>query len=186
MAGPKNRLEDPEWTERIDKLIGLIRSGMWVNVACNKVGLTKKTFYKWLDDGRNNKSPAHVEFLRRVEEATADCEIDVIKTIVDICKKNEYIPGLIWFAERKFGNNWAAPAQQVRVVQQIEDQLDAFIKKTEEALGPELAAKVFRHIVENPEMELEVLDAKVEDISAEMEEVSEDTQKRILTHLNEQ
>lgn len=191
---PRNRLEDPEWSERIDRLINYIREGQWTNTACKKVGLTTKTFYQWLEDARNNKSPAHVEFLRRVNEATADCEMDVIRTIKTICTKNEYIPGLIWYVERKFGNNWAAPAQQVRVVQEINDQLEGFLKKAEQVLGPEMAAKLARNIVEDPDsIDVESLQAVASggsigniDESNELDELSEETKSRILTHNREQ
>lgn len=185
---PRNRLEDPAWSERIDNLIKYIREGQYADVACKKIGLTRKTFYVWLEDGRNKKSPAHEEFLRRVNEATADCEINAVNTLLSICKKNEYVPGLIWFLERKFGNNWAPPAQQVRVVQEINDQLEGFIKKAEQVLGPELAAKLARNIAENPDStELEsIVPADEIDEATEVGELSEETKNRILTHESEQ
>lgn len=173
-------LTDPAWLDKIDQLIGHLRKGHHIVTACKRVGLTKKTFYQWLEDARKGKSTEHVEFARRVDEAMADFEMGLIESIMKIGKEDKVWTALAWIAERRFAERWAQQ-QHIKVVQEVTNQVETILKNLEKILPPDQYARVIEHLALDSEERENFVNSEMEerDEGPNDFEVSEDMKARI-------
>lgn len=147
----KSYFDDPVWQQKIDRLMDLIRKGIHIDTACKKIGLTRKTFYKWLEDARAGKSERHIEFARRVDEANADFEINVFDEIFKIGKGEKVWTALAWVMERKYPERYSPPGQQIKIVQEVSNQLEVLLKEVEKFVDPATYARLVNHLAQSEE-----------------------------------
>jgi hypothetical protein len=74
MAGRKSKLT----SSRKKAIIELLEIGATDKDTCAAVGISETAFYGWLKDGKENKSPEKVEFLKAVTRARA--QVNLIAT----------------------------------------------------------------------------------------------------------
>jgi hypothetical protein len=77
MAGRKSKLTD----DRQRKIVGLLEKGATDKDACTSVGIDESTFYLWLKDGKEQKSPEKIEFLEAVTRARAKVNVLATNTL---------------------------------------------------------------------------------------------------------
>lgn len=85
-------------------------AGSYLDDAAWLAGITDVTVRNWMDAGRANKSPEHVEFLAAVKEAEARCKRDCI------AKVREGGPGWqasMTFMERRWREQFGRTTQLV-------------------------------------------------------------------------
>lgn len=116
-----------------DKIINAIKAGMYVESAAKYAGISKDTFYDWLDKGAKKLDPKLVEFSDAVGKAMGESELrDVLnieraaqgaKAKYDangVLTQQEMKPdwkASAWRLERKFPKRWGR-----RDTMKIEDE----------------------------------------------------------------
>lgn len=90
------------------KITALVRKGVFASVAARSCGITERTFFSWMAEGRElankedkltPKERSLVQFFHSIEQARAEAEAEATQVIV-----NSYLDGDInsakWFLER--------------------------------------------------------------------------------------
>lgn len=67
--------------KRKEEIIRLLSLGATDKDVCAAVGIAERTFYVWLQDGRESKSEAKVQFLQDVTRAKADARLVAIDSL---------------------------------------------------------------------------------------------------------
>lgn len=88
--------------EGYEPLLGLLRMGMYVQQACNMVGIAKDTIYDWLKRGAAGEEP-YAAFASAYEKAAAQAEMVALSDIR--AGKNNW-QARAWFLERRFRDRW--------------------------------------------------------------------------------
>lgn len=104
MAGRPSKLT-PEIT---DELAQILEQGNWVDTACDQVGISRDTFYKWVARGKRGRAydiePVnYVEFALRIGQAVAQVEIDSVK---ELRKAPNNWQATAWWLERRHPDKW--------------------------------------------------------------------------------
>lgn len=87
------------------QLVDAISAGNFIEVACEHAGITKMTFYNWLDKGEAAKSGEYREFYLEIQEAQAHLEVALVAQWMQHVKKD-------WRAaaemlSRRFPEKWS-------------------------------------------------------------------------------
>lgn len=90
------------------KIVALVRKGVFASVAARACGITERTFFSWMADGRELASKegkldarerSLVQFFHAIEQARAEAEAEATQIVVE-----SYLDGDInsakWFLER--------------------------------------------------------------------------------------
>ena len=101
MAGRKTKLTD----ESQDKICLFIKAGAYIETAAKAAGISKQTFYNWMEKGNSGRFPRYVEFMDAIEKALVHAEL------VDIGRIDKAAASGVWQAsawklERKFPERW--------------------------------------------------------------------------------
>jgi hypothetical protein len=110
--GKRIGVESPLNEELIDRLTAVIRAGSYIYVACAAVGISRRTYTKWMQRGLSDK-PGDVLFrlLRtKVEVAQAEGEVRRVATIA--AAANENWQAAAWLLERQYPERWARMSQR--------------------------------------------------------------------------
>lgn len=69
--------------ERRDKIVQVIRTGSYQQIAAAAAGISTTTFYRWMERGAdpNETDPRYAEFRDAVETAKAEAEAALVATI---------------------------------------------------------------------------------------------------------
>lgn len=92
------------------KVIDLIRLGSYKGVACQAVGLSRRTFSEWMAIGEGRMQVAfptkeYEWFAEEIHKAEAECETDLLaKLMVNLPKETREI---IEFLARRWPERWA-------------------------------------------------------------------------------
>jgi hypothetical protein len=100
--GPKSKLT----AERADRIVARIREGHFNCVAAAAGGISEKTFYRWLEWGNPEHPeyhPRYGRFLKRVTEATAESEIEILRKI----NAKGTARDLLELLARRFPDRWS-------------------------------------------------------------------------------
>jgi hypothetical protein len=77
--------------ELLEKICSFIRAGTYDYVAAEACGVSRRTFFNWLErgEGRSERrqSPLHVHFVRAVRQAQAECRAAAEVTVKKIDPK---------------------------------------------------------------------------------------------------
>lgn len=76
-AGRKSKLTK----NRKDAIVELLEKGATDKDTCASVGIDESTFYGWIKDGRDKKSPEKIEFLEAVTRARAQVNLLATESI---------------------------------------------------------------------------------------------------------
>jgi len=101
-----------------DKIIRYIRGGNYIETAVQASGITKKSFYNWLDRGNKElerlaKSPKarvrqseqiFVDFVKEVDKAQAEAEAKDVMLLAEFAKEDSNV--IRWRLERKYPQRW--------------------------------------------------------------------------------
>ena len=112
-AQPKRRVgRKTVFTEELaDKIVGLIRIGNFIEVACLAAGIHKSTYYEWKVKGAAGEEP-FATFLDNVKEAEAVMEATLVGHVYEACRgKKEHAK--TWqqnlrLLACRFSDRWAA------------------------------------------------------------------------------
>lgn len=119
--------------ETADKILGLIRAGNYVHIACAAVGIHKDTYYGWRERGKKGEEP-YASFLHDLELAEAECEVLIVAeqrkaiTSSDIQKST----AAMTFLDRRFRDRWGRK-DRVEVTGQGGGPLAVSLQEIEEA-----------------------------------------------------
>ena len=89
---------------KINCICRLIREGNFVKQACLSSGVSYKTFRDAMSKGKKLIRP-YDEWYRRVEEAKAQSETDVVKVVHDAIEQGN-VGVAQWYLARKFPDRW--------------------------------------------------------------------------------
>lgn len=102
--GRKTKLED----DIQQRLILAIERGLSIEDACEYAGITKKTYYNWLNkditqikDDEERKKFLH--FLHNIKKAQSECQMYCL----DFIMKDKSWQSKAWLLERRFPDRWA-------------------------------------------------------------------------------
>jgi transposase len=88
-----------------DKIVSALRAGNYQETAANFAGISKPTFYGWLERGRNEPDSIYSVFLDAVEKAKADAEVRDV-ALIDKAAHDGSWQAAAWKLERKFPQKW--------------------------------------------------------------------------------
>lgn len=88
--------------EIIEQIATLVRAGNYIETACNFVGLSKDTYFRWAREGARAKSGLKRLFSDSIKSAVAESEIRDVEFI----RKNETWQSKAWRLERRFPDRW--------------------------------------------------------------------------------
>ena len=101
--------------ELIEQIATLVRAGNYIETACNFVGLSKDTYFRWAKEGARAKSGLKRLFSDSIKSAVAESEIRDVEFI----RKNETWQSKAWRLERRFPDRWGN-RQKVELAENIE------------------------------------------------------------------
>jgi hypothetical protein len=80
MAGRNGKLTP----ELISEICGYIRLGAYDYIAAERVGISQRTFYNWMEQAeQEDASPLHLQFLQSVEQARAEARAGAELRVLD-------------------------------------------------------------------------------------------------------
>jgi len=88
-----------------DKIVSALRAGNYQETAANFAGISKPTFYGWMQRGRTEPDSIYSVFLDAVEKAKAEAEVRDV-TLIDKAARDGSWQAAAWKLERKFPNKW--------------------------------------------------------------------------------
>lgn len=94
-----------------EKIVLYIRTGAYIETAAKAAGISKDTFYKWLQNGRRKKGKKYEIFLAAIDKALAESELSDIARIGQAAKDGNW-QAAAWRLERKFPQRWARTEKQ--------------------------------------------------------------------------
>lgn len=106
--GTKEKLT-PELT---DRLVAVLRTGNYIEVACRAVGLPPRTFRDWMARGASGdrRDLIYRGFRERVEEARALGEVALVREVQQAARENWQAAA--WMLERSYPERWARLSQR--------------------------------------------------------------------------
>ena len=87
------------------KLADALKAGSYIEVACQWVGITRRTFYYWMEQGQRDEAGPHYEFFHTIQKALSEAEVGTVANIRAAGAKNWQ--ALAWIAERRWRERWA-------------------------------------------------------------------------------
>jgi hypothetical protein len=102
--GRKTKLED----DIQQRLVTAIERGLSIEDACVYAGITKKTYYNWINKNTDEiKDEAErkkfLHFLHNIKKAQSECQMYCL----DFIMKDKSWQSKAWVLERRFPDRWA-------------------------------------------------------------------------------
>ena len=131
------------------KIEQALRAGNYKQTAAKYAGISLGTFYGWMQRGRNfeqNDGPKedaiYFEFLKMVEKAMADAEVEDVAIIKNASRKQWQAAA--WMLERKFPDRWGRRDHveltgkdggpvEISAREKVEKQIEAMTRSTRSA-----------------------------------------------------
>ena len=89
-----------------NKIVTAIRAGNYAFVACEMAGISKTTYYRWLENAEKPTAEAkYREFRDAVKEAEAAAEVASVALIRQAAQSGTW-QAAAWYLERKHGERW--------------------------------------------------------------------------------
>lgn len=131
--GAKSKLTD----EVEQKIVSAIEHGSYEVPAVEAAGISKTTYYRWLEEGEGAKSGRKRDFWEAVERARGASEVTLVEII------HNAAPGdwnaAKWLLERRFSSRWAN-VQKIDIA--VEKEMDTLVGVLEDGLDPTVFAEV--------------------------------------------
>ncbi len=99
------------------QLVECIESGMYYDLACDAVGISKVTFWNWMNAGKANKDEQSVNFFNAIKKAKASCA----KNALDMIKQHglKEWTASAWLLERRYRKLYGKDAKDLREVARL-------------------------------------------------------------------
>ena len=92
--------------ELIERVTLAIRAGNYAKTACEMVGIGETTFYRWMEEGAQDKAkPLFREFRESIKRAEAEAEVRSVALIRQAADGGTW-QAAAWYLERKHGDRW--------------------------------------------------------------------------------
>lgn len=101
--------------DRIDRFLGFLNLGMYINQACDLVGWSESVYHKWRKIGeeaqdieqsnRDDRQQQAVEFVESVKRARAEAEAYHIRNLRRASDDGSW-QASAWWLERSFPERW--------------------------------------------------------------------------------
>ena len=140
-----------------EKLYDLIKAGNYPSVACQAVGVSPSVYAHWIrrGEGRDrsmNGNPDQVRFARRMREAEAIAETNVVEQITKSVEKNPEMG--LKFLSRRYRARWAESREininwTVKALEAIKAG-ELTLEDLEAEIGSEMTEKV-KLMIEAPQ-----------------------------------
>lgn len=155
-AGRKDKLT-PDIQRKILKALEL---GAYIKTACDFAGISRETFYYWLERGRTEPNSKYANFLTQVNETLAKAELQSLQKIKD----SEQWQAHAWILERRFNSRWGK-----RDALEITDEktVGKEMKWDEDIL--EGISELTRRLAERPNIDTEIEPERASDTAFEGE-----------------
>jgi transposase len=112
-------------TEQVTRLL---RVGNTVEIAAEAAGISRATFFNWMDrgllDGSDNE--IHRDFRDAVEQARAEAEATLVARIAKAAQNGSW-SAAAWLLERRSPENWAKVSERDRRREDADDELQALL-----------------------------------------------------------
>jgi hypothetical protein len=117
----------PELQERI---VGLVREGNYIEIACEACGFHQSQYYRWLNIGENAKDGIYREFYEAVTRARAEAETELLAMVKRNAPQNP--EDAKWILERSRWQRWGKrtialkpdiPVEEAQSEEVLEDAL---------------------------------------------------------------
>ena len=129
-AAPRKRgrptLLTPELQEAICAYIA--RDDMYAVVACALCNITEKTYYRWIERGRDGEEP-YASFCQSIKEAEAQAELQLSRDMKDDPRHWQMY---MTIKERRFADRWA---KRERVQHEQEGDFKVILEWSENGNG---------------------------------------------------
>ncbi|MCA9635470.1 MAG: hypothetical protein KC420_05485 [Myxococcales bacterium] len=111
-------------SDRLDRLVALLRAGNYRKTAAAAVGISPRTLNGWLRDGRANYEAAQVDpskldefglFYELVIQAEAEAEVGAVRGVIELAYKKGDGGLLLKFLERRYPDRWGRRSLDVSV-----------------------------------------------------------------------
>jgi transposase len=112
--------------ERCESILELLRQGVPQQAAAHRSGITEKSFYRWLERGRNEEKGPYHDFVLAVEAAHATAETALVLRIQTHSRKDWRAAAFL--LERRFPDRW----REHRIVETQTTEVD--LEKVESRL----------------------------------------------------
>lgn len=111
-------------SDRLDRLVALLRAGNYRKTAAAAVGISPRTLNGWIRDGRANYEAAQVDpskldefglFFELVSQAEADAEAGCVAGVIELAYRKGDGALLLRFLERRYPDRWGRRSLEVTV-----------------------------------------------------------------------
>lgn len=124
----------PEITERV---AALIRAGNTVEIAAQAMGISRATFFSWMNRGEDARPESpYGQFRGAIEQARAEAEATLVTRIAKAAANGSW-PAAAWLLERGSPERWAKTSER----RPLDDNHKAAAASDPFAEVDELAAK---------------------------------------------
>jgi transposase len=88
------------------QLVGMLRAGNVIHVACAAVGIDQRSYQRWMQRGRTGRrvDSRHRAFREKVEQALAEAEARAVTQVAKAA--GEDWRAAAWWLERQFPDRW--------------------------------------------------------------------------------
>lgn len=93
------------------RIVQAIVGGNDITVAAAYAGISKTTFYAWLERGRKAKTGPFADFVDAIEKAQADAEARNVALIAKAAQDGTWTAAA-WWLERKYPERWGRKERQ--------------------------------------------------------------------------
>ena len=101
----KKRRNEKISKEKIELASKLIEAGNTIQTIFGALGISKQTWYNWLNKGEKAKSGIYRELWEEVQKAESRAEIRYVSIIAKAAPENWQAAA--WWLERKYPERWA-------------------------------------------------------------------------------
>ena len=124
--------------EATEQVVRLVRAGNVVEVAAAAAGISRSTFFAWMNRGQKSgaANAAHREFREAVIQARAEAEANLVARIAKAAQNGSW-SAAAWLLERRAPERWGKPGE--RVTDEAEDEAEAEVPDADD---PIIAARL--------------------------------------------
>jgi hypothetical protein len=108
-------------------LVGLVRRGNFLQVACRACGVSPTMLHKWLKKGHNGEQP-YRDLAEKLSAAQAEAEIELVDTLNAAASRDW--KAAAWKLERKYPDRYG-PRLEARIESQVTDERVATLTAAE-------------------------------------------------------
>jgi transposase len=110
---PRGRGQPTKLTpERQQKFIDALSAGNYLEVAAHYAGISHTTFYRWMEQGKEQSSGQYHEFCAAVKKAQIDSEVARVARITQAASQGTWTADA-WYLERRYPERWGKQVHEI-------------------------------------------------------------------------